>query len=71
MEFITITAVDQHSSDTMSRTFNTKSINDMKESIKEFETELPYRRYELMSDELMEDYNDDIINVLDELEVNY
>jgi len=71
MNLLTITAIDHHSSDTMSRTFSTESISNFKKAVEEFEKELPYSRYELMTDELMEDYSDELIEVLDELEVTY
>jgi len=71
MDLITITAIDQHSSDTMSRTFSVKPISTFKESIEEFEEELPFRRYELMCDELMDDYSQYVLDVLEELEVTY
>lgn len=71
MDLLTITAIDRDSSDTMSRTFSTDSASKFKESVKEFEKELPYRKYELICGELIEEYSQDIINVLSELEVTY
>lgn len=71
MDLLTITAIDRDSSDTMSRTFSTNSVESFKKSVKDFEKDLPYRKYELMCDELMEEYSKDIVNALDELEVTH
>lgn len=68
---ITITAIDKHSSDTMSRTFNTQSATELKKAIQEFEKDLPYMRYELTTDEDMDDYPQEVIDILDEQEVTY
>jgi len=67
MDLLTITAIDKHSSDTMSRTFSTDDVKKFKNAVEKFEKELPYSRYELMTDELIDDYSQEIINVLDEL----
>ena len=64
---ITIIAVDSNSSDTMSRTFNTDNLQTMSASILQWEKELPYRRYELMTDEVIDD--EKLEEVLDMLEV--
>mgnify|MGYP000944110880 CR=1 FL=1 len=74
IEFITITAVDKNSSDTMSRsfsiTFKGKENEFMlKSMVKEWEEEIPYRRYELVTQDYIEDYSNNIQEVLDELEV--
>ena len=69
MNLITIIAIDRNSSDSMSRTFSINSIPQLKTDIEKFESELPYRKYELMCDELMEDYNENVIELLDELDV--
>lgn len=74
--YITITAIDRHSSDSMSRTFSTtfKGVENeimLKHMIEEWEKELPYRRYELVTQDFIEDYSEEILNVLDELEVSY
>jgi hypothetical protein len=55
----------------MSRTFSTKCPVKFKEAVLEFEKELPYRRYELVTEEFIEDYSEEIVDVLDELEVSY
>ena len=73
-EFITITAIDKHSSDTMSRSFSTKfkGIENefmLKSMVVEWEKEIPYRRYELVTQDFVEDYSNNIQEVLDELEV--
>ena len=69
MDLLTIMAIDRHSSDTLSRTFSTTSAELFKKSIEEFEKELPYTKYELTCNEIMEDYSKDIIDILEELEV--
>ena len=56
MDLLTITAIDRDSSDTMSRTFSTNSTELFKKSVKDFEKELPYRKYELICDEVIEEY---------------
>jgi len=71
MDLFTITAIDMHSSDTMSRTFSTDSVIQFKDSVIEFEDDLPYRRYELVTDEFVDDYPKEIIEVLDDHEVTY
>lgn len=75
LDFVTITAIDKHSSDTTSRTFSTKfkGVENeimLKNMIEAWESELPYSRYELLTQEDIEDYSQEIQNVLDELEVS-
>jgi len=74
IEFITITAIDKHSSDTMSRSFSTTfkgSENEfmLKSMVVEWKKEISYRRYELVTQDFIEDYSNNIQEVLDELEV--
>lgn len=71
MNLLTVVAIDRDSSDTMSRTFSTNSVESFKKSIMEFESELPYRRYELMTDEMIEEYSNEIRLALVELEITY
>ena len=68
---ITITAVDMHSSDSTTRTFTVEPITTLKNSIMEWEKELPYHRYELSTQDFIEGYLNDVINIIDELEVDY
>lgn len=68
MNLITITAIDMHSSDSMSRTL---SVENLKKGIKDFEKDITYSRYELMTEELIEEYSEEVINTLDELDVDY
>jgi len=70
-EFISITAIDKHSSDTTSRNFSTKSEIILKAMIEEWEKEIPYRRYELTTTDFVDEYPTEIVDVLDELEVEY
>jgi 2,3-bisphosphoglycerate-independent phosphoglycerate mutase len=67
----TVTAIDGHSSDTMSRTFSTENPENFKKAVQEFEAELPYRRYELTTAEFIEEYSQEIVDILDELEIVY
>ena len=74
-EFITITAIDKNSSDTMSRSFSTTFKGNenefmLKSMINEWEKEILYRRYELVTQDFIEDYSNNIQEVLDELEVS-
>ena len=71
MDLLTITAIDQHSSSTSGRTFSTDNADEFKKSVQEFEKELPYKRYELVTEEFIEEYDDQIVKILDELEVQY
>lgn len=71
MNFLTITAIDKHSSDMMNRTFSATTPDKLKEDVEEWEKEIPYRRYELTTNELVSDYPDGIEEALDELEVTY
>ena len=71
---ITITAISKDSSDTMSRTFSTthNGIENeilLKAMIVEWQKEIPYMRYYLMTDEDLSDYSTEILQVLDELEI--
>ena len=66
---ITIIAIDRNSSDTMSRTFNTENLESFSNSVLEWENELPYRKYELITDELIE--NNELEDVLDILDVTF
>ena len=73
MNLLTITAIDRDSSDTMSRTFNSDSIHHFKKNVKEWENEIPYRKYELTTSEFIEDYpnSEELKFMLDELEVTF
>ena len=75
MDLITITAVDKNSSDTQSRTFSTtfqgnESPTMLKAMIENWEKELPYYRYELVTPDFIEDYSEEVQEVLEELEVD-
>ena len=74
MNIITITAIDKNSSDTMSRSFSTtfQGVENeimLKSMVTEWEKQIPYRRYELITQEVMENYSENIQEALDELEV--
>ncbi len=74
MDLITITAVDKNSSDTQSRTFSTtfkgrENEHMLKAMIQEWEKELSYTKYELVTQDFIEDYSDEVQEVLEELEV--
>jgi hypothetical protein len=74
--FITIIAIDRHSSHSMTRTFSTtfKGVENeimLKSMIEEWEKEIPYHKYELITQDFIEDYSEEILNVLGELEVTF
>lgn len=71
MNLITITAIDRGSSDSRSRTLSSESPEVLAKGIQEFENELEYRRYELITEDFAEDYEDSILQVLDEMQVTY
>ncbi len=68
---ITIEANDMDSSETRSKTFSSENPELLEKAIKEFMQELPFRKYELICNEDMDNYSDDIITVLNDLEVTY
>lgn len=68
MNLITIEAIDMHSSDTISRTLST---DNLKDGLEKFERELPFSRYELVCNELMDEYDKSVIDILDELDVTF
>ena len=73
-DFVSITAVDKHSSDTMSRNFSTTFEGEenefmLRSMISEWEKEIPYRRYELITQDDIDEFSEEIQDVLDELEV--
>jgi len=68
-EFITVTAVDKHSSDSTSRSFTIRNEHLLKEAIEDWENELSYRRYELTTQDDIDDYPVEIQTVLNELEI--
>lgn len=71
-EFITITAVDRHSSDSTSRSFTVHSAELLKAMIEDWEkTTVPYSRYELMTQDFEEEFEQEVLDVLDELEVTF
>lgn len=75
LDLITITAIDRHSSETTSRTFSTTFKGEenefmLKSMISSWESELPYTRYELVTQDFVEDYSQEVQDVLDELEVS-
>jgi len=37
--------------------------------VNEWEKEIPYRRYELVTEDIIEDYTEEVQSVLDELEI--
>jgi len=65
---ITITAIDKRSTDTMSRSFMTNE--SFKDMVLEWEREVPYGRYELVTQDYMSDYDQETQDALDELEVS-
>jgi len=70
MNLITITVIDRDSSETRTKTFSTESPEQFKDAVQEWEMELPFRRYEIMSDD-MDEFSKEIVDVLDELEITH
>jgi len=68
-EFITVTAIDKHSSDTTSRSFMVANEFLFKSMVEEWQKEIPYRRYELVTQDDIDEYTDEVKQVLDELEI--
>jgi len=68
-EFISITAVDKHSSDSMSRSFTISNEHLLRSAVEEWEKEIPFGRYELVTQDDIEEYTKEVQDVLDELEV--
>lgn len=73
MNLITIIACDRDSSDTMSRTFHTDSMVHFKKNVEAFENGLPFRKYELIADEMFisEDHSEELIETLNELDITF
>ena len=74
-DFVQVTAVDRNSSDTMGRNFSTtfqdvESPTMLKAMVTEWEKEIPYRRYELVTEDCLEEFSEEIQDVLDELEIS-
>jgi len=67
MKLITIIAIDRNSSESNSRTFNVNK--SLEKNIIQWESNLPYTKYELMCDELIDDIV--IEKILDNLEITY
>jgi len=70
MDYISIMAIDGHSSKTEGITLSAKTPALLREGLKEFESKLTYSRYELVSDDFIENFDANILNVLDEFEVS-
>jgi len=71
-ELITITIVDMGgSSDMVTRTLSTMSLKAFKEDLQKFIDEAGYRKYEITTTDDVEEFSDEIIEILDEFEVEY
>ena len=68
-EFINVIAVDRNSSDTIGRNFPVADPKKLKTLVSEWEKEIPYNKYELTTTDFIEDYNEEIQEVLDVLEI--
>ncbi len=72
MDLISITIIDLgNSSESRTRTFSTHSVKGLIEGIREFQEEVPFRRYQLLTNDDINDYNMEIREVLDQEEVEY
>jgi hypothetical protein len=70
VDYISITAIDKHSGDSTSRNFSVDSDIILKSMVEEWKKELPYRRYELVTSDFINAFDEKIIAILDELEVS-
>jgi len=70
MDFIHIMAIDAHSSATQGITLSAETPEILRARLTSFEKEITYRRYELTSDDFVEDFDESILDVLDEFEVS-
>jgi hypothetical protein len=68
-DFINITALDKNSSESMSNTFPTNQPELLRNMVEKWEENIPYRRYELTTRDFIEDYSDEVQEILDVLEV--
>jgi hypothetical protein len=66
-----IIAVNLNGSDSQSAFFDTHDIELMVSKITSWEKTLPYSRYELMVDGVVEDYQSELKKALNELEITY
>lgn len=62
-------AIDKDTSDTMGRHFEFRAIESLKEQVDKWEKELPFRKYELSTTVLDEDFEQEVLDALEELEV--
>lgn len=69
-EFITIEAIDKDSSELMGKTFSALDGETLKKEVEEWEKTIPYRKYELITQDFFEDYSDDVVEALEKLEVS-
>lgn len=69
-EFVTITAVDKQSSDSISRSFSVSSDILLKAMVLDWEKKnVSYRRYSLVTQDFLEEFSEEIQTVLEDLEV--
>jgi hypothetical protein len=70
MNIITIIAVDRDSSDTMSRSFSTNNEHLLKAMVEKWEEEtIGYRKYYLTTSDCIDDFSEEVQEILDELEI--
>jgi len=69
MAFIKITAHDQDTNESVSSNFNAGDGTALKESVEEWEGEIPYRNFTLSTTDYIEDYLWDIQDALKEIGV--
>ena len=66
-----IIAIDLNSSNSQSKSFDVEDVEQMMKDITAWEKTLPYARYELMADGVIEDYESELKKALNELEITY
>lgn len=67
---ITITAVDRNSSDSMTRHFDCENEYLLKSMVIEWEKEIPYGKYGLVTQDDIEEFTEEVQEVIDELEIS-
>ena len=68
MDLINITAIDKHTSRYCGESMYT---NILRESLEEFISKLDYHRYELICQDNIDLYSDEVKDILDEFNVGY
>lgn len=68
---LTISIIDKNSSEIRTKTFSTDNVENFKKNIIEWENSVPFLRYEMTTEEVIEEYSLAVVSILDELEITY